>query len=188
MHRESSWNWASLIVLFLVSPFVILSGCSGGPAAPVLSDAPVYRNSTEGFRFLVPEGWTQTASSTLPSGKLDSEIFLVRYRVTSPEAGATLQILCKDDDKSVTAETHHSGASFRAKKWDVKEPLAPIEINKAAAERIIYQVKVDDREMTKHVTCFHRNDRLYSFVGLYFSNDDKARQQIERAVESIIWE
>lgn len=163
-------------------------GCTGQPAAPILSDAPVYRNTTEGFRFLVPEGWTQTASSTLPPGKIPAEVFLVRYRVMSPEAGATLQVLCMSDDQSLDMEQHHGEGSFRAGKWDVVQPLQKIEINKRQADRITYKALAENREMSKHVTCFRVNGRVYSFVGLYFSIDDHARQQIERAADSVIWE
>jgi len=42
--------------------------------------------------------------------------------------------------------------------------------------------------MTKEVVCFRRNNRVYSFVGLFWSNDDKAREQIRRALRSTIWE
>ncbi|MDB5392236.1 MAG: hypothetical protein JWM11_7882 [Planctomycetaceae bacterium] len=181
MRRECYWT--ALILIYIVT-----SGCTGQPAAPILSNSPVYRNSTEGFRFLVPEGWIQTANSVLPPGKLSGEIFLVRYRVTSPEAGATLQVLCMTDDKSLNMEQHHGEGSFRAGKWNVDQPLQNIEINKIAAERITYKVSVDKREMSKHVTCFHHKGRVYSFVGLFWSDDDQARQQIERAAESVIWE
>jgi len=173
-------------VLFLIQ-FVTL-GCSGQPSAPLLSNSPIYRSSTEGFRFLVPEGWNQSASSVLPAGKLNAEVFLVRYRVPSPEAGATLQVLCMTDDKSLDMEQHHGQGSFRAGHWDIDQPRKNLEINKIPAERMTYKVVIDQREMSKHVTCFHRNGRVYSFVGLYFSNDDQAGQQIERATDSVIWE
>ena len=42
--------------------------------------------------------------------------------------------------------------------------------------------------MTKEVVCFHQQGRLYSFAGLFWSTDDKGRQQIRRAVESTIWD
>jgi hypothetical protein len=38
------------------------------------------------------------------------------------------------------------------------------------------------------VVCFRRHGRIYSFVGLFWSSDDKAREQIRRAIESTIWE
>lgn len=176
-------GWSVLLLI----QFAIV-GCSNQPAAPILSDSPVYRSSAEGFRFIVPEGWTQSASSALPPGKLAAEVFLVRYRVPSVEAGATLQVLCMNDAPSLNLEQHHGEGSFRAGKWDLDQPLKTVNINKTSAERMTYKVLIDQREMSKHVTCFRRNGRVYSFVGLYFSNDDQARQQIERATDSVIWE
>jgi hypothetical protein len=52
----------------------------------------------------------------------------------------------------------------------------------------VYSASVGGRQMTKEVVCFRRQGRLYSFAGLFWSTDDKGRQQIRRAVESIIWD
>jgi hypothetical protein len=38
------------------------------------------------------------------------------------------------------------------------------------------------------VVCFRKNGRVYSLVGLFWSTDDKGRQQIRRAAESTIWD
>ena len=164
-----------------------LAGCHSSPAAPALSDSPVYRSESEGFRFLVPEGWTQLSNSTLPSGKLDGEVFLVRYRLISSEAGALFQVLCMTDSAADLVK-HHAGPSFRAQEWDVVQPPEAVAVNGVDTERLLYKTLVDKKEMTKHVTCFRRNGRVYSFVGLYYPTDDIARQQIERAVDSVIWE
>jgi hypothetical protein len=166
----------------------MLAGCSGQPAAPLLSDAPVYRNATEGFRFLVPEGWTQTASSVLPLGKLQGEVFLARYNVRSAELGATLYIMCRDDDKSLDLVKYHAEGSFRVGHWDIAQPHRILQIHKVPADRMIYKAIDDMREVMKHVSCFRRNGRVYSFVGLYGANDEQAPQQIERAVDSVIWD
>jgi len=167
---------------------VVSLGCEAAPSAPILSDSPIYHNKSEGLRFLVPDGWTQTASSVLPPGELDGEIFLVRYRVRSAEVGATLQVLCMSDSQSTDLESRHAGASFGIPKWDVQQPRQTLTINSVKADRIIYQTVQDGREVTKHVTCFQHNHRVYAFVGLYYSTDEMARQQIERATESVIWE
>jgi hypothetical protein len=166
----------------------LVAGCSSQPAAPLLSDSPVYRNSAERFRFLVPEGWTQTASSALPTGDIQGEIFLVRYRIKSAELGANLQIICMADGPYRDLQQYHSGSSFRVNLWDVVEPRRMVDVNGVEAERMIYKALADKREMTKHVTSFRRNGRVYSMVGLYFTGDDDARQQIERAAASVIWE
>lgn len=174
--------------LLLAGTAGLCDGCSSDPAAPVLSDSPVYQNSAEGFRFLVPDGWTQTATSALPTGEIQGEVFLVRYRVKSEEDGATLQIICMRDGPYMNLEQYHSGSSFRVNLWTVVEPKAQVVINDVPADRMLYKARVDGKEMYKHVTCFRKNDRVYSIVGLYFAGDDDALLQIERAVDSVIWE
>ena len=61
-----------------------------------MSDAPVYQNNREGFRFLVPDNWTQDASTMLPRGPLDKEELLTRYRMRTAGPGASLEVLCFD--------------------------------------------------------------------------------------------
>lgn len=161
------------------------SGCrSERPEAPRLSDAPVYRNAREGFRFLVPEGWTQTASAVLPSGDLDGENFLVRYNVPSRQAGATLQVLCFQERGATDLRAHHAGPSFGVRAWEPIGEVETVEWGGLTGERHRYR----SGPMSKDVVCFRRGGRVYSFVGLYHSDDAIAAQQIMRAVKSIVWE
>jgi len=178
---ESRWTFAVWLV-------VVASGCNRGPAAPELGNSPVYRNAAEGFRFLVPDDWIQTASSNLPPGDLDTEIFLVRYSLSTPETGATLMVLCVNESAAVDLQRHHAQGSFNVERWNVVDPLRTVTLNGTPAERIGYRGVTGGREMTKHATCFRHHGRLYSFIGLFWSSDEMARQQIERAVESVIWE
>lgn len=167
---------------------VLLSGCESRPAAPLLGDAPVYRNAAEGFRFLVPEGWTQTASSALPTGDIQGEVFLVRYRVDSDEAGATLQVMCMPDGPYLDLQQYHAGTSFRVNLWEVVEPRTEVAIGGRTGDRMVYKARPSQRELYKHVTSFRQNGRVYSFVGLYFADDEDARLEIERAIDSVIWD
>jgi hypothetical protein len=181
MRHESCWLFATWF-------FVAGAGCGRGPAAPELGNSPVYYNAAEGFRFLVPDDWIQTASSNLPPGDLDGEIFLVRYSLSTPEMGATLIVLCMSGLGAIDLQRHHGEGTFGAARWNVIDPRQTVTINGTPAERIVYRGVTDGREMTKYASCFRRNGRLYSFIGLYSSSDGMARQQIERALESVIWE
>jgi hypothetical protein len=165
-----------------------LIGCESRPQAPILRDAPVYRNEAEGLRFLVPDGWIQTASTLLPEGQLEGEIFLVRYRLNSPEPGATLQIECSPDRPDADLAQHHAAPSYRVENWSASGPPQSLTIGGADAQRLIYTGEVAGRKMSKEVVCFRRHGRVYSFVGLFSATDDKAREQIHRAVESTIWD
>ncbi|GEM_PF-806595 len=165
-----------------------LSGCESRPQAPILRDSPIYRNAAEGLRFLVPEGWIQTASTVLPEGPLQDQVFLVRYRVSSPEPGAILQLECAPDGPDVDLAQHHAAPSYRVDRWKASGPAESLTISGEQAQRLIYTGEVAGRKVTKEAVCFCRHGRIYSFIGMFSATDDKAREQIRRAVQSAIWE
>ncbi len=171
-------------MLLLVS----LCGCQRRPSAPDLRDSKVYHSREEGFRFLVPDGWIQTASAVLPPGDLQGVSFLVKYRINTPEPGALLQVECLADKPDLDLLKHHAGPSYRVEKWTPSGSSQDLQIHEVRAQRLIYSASVGGRQMTKEVVCFRRSGRLYSFAGLFWSTDDKGRQQIRRAVESTIWD
>lgn len=163
------------------------SGCDSSPRAPLLRNSPVYHSESEGFRFRVPEGWSQSANTVLPAGDLPGDIFLTRYQVKTTEGGASMQIVCRNDVAAEQLEEHWSGPSFGVKTWKVEESLQNVKAGPVPGERIVYSGLLGGKTIMKHVTCLHKNKRLYSFVGLYAQNDEFARQQIERALDSLIW-
>ncbi|MBC7816892.1 MAG: hypothetical protein IAG10_08405 [Planctomycetaceae bacterium] len=171
----------------LVGTVAWTCGCDSAPRAPLLRDSPVYHSESEGFRFRVPEGWSQSANSVLPAGDLPGDIFLTRYQVKTTEGGASMQIICSNDIAVEQLEKHWSGPAFGVAAWKVEESLQKVNAGPVAGERIVYSGLQGGKTLMKHVTCLHKNKRLYSFVGLYWQNDVFARQQIERALESLIW-
>ncbi len=166
-----------------------LAGCSRGPVAPELRDSPVYRNSQEGIRFLVPDTWTQSASANLPSGDLETELFLVRYNVRSPETNAQVQVLCyQDRSGSADLVKHQQLPAFGIQQWTLKEGPQKETISGQEGTWLYLTGKIKGREMGKEVLCFRKGDRVYSFVGTFWTTDDKARQSMHRAFQSVIWE
>ena len=184
MSRQTVFQFTGTLLLATA-----LTGCGVAvPQAPELRDAPVYENAQEGFRFMVPDGWTQTASSNLPPGKLEGEAFLARYRVKSPEAGSMLVIECFQAEGSSDLQKHHAASSYRAKSWQLLGEPETLELGGREAQRMNFEATLDGRKISKEVTCFRKGNRIYSFVGLFSSTDEKAQQQIQRAVASVIWE
>lgn len=179
---RSLWAWGLLAGTIAGS-----SGCDSSPRAPLLRNSPVYHSESEGFRFRVPEGWSQSANTVLPAGDLPGDIFLTRYQVKTTEGGASLQIICRNDLSAEQLEQHWSGPAFGVTSWKVEEALKNVTAGPVAGERIVYSGLLGGKTIVKHVTCLHKNKRLYSFVGLYWQTDEFARQQIERALDSLIW-
>jgi hypothetical protein len=173
----------------LISAALMLTGCDSGPRAPELVDTPVYQSKSEGFRFRVPEGWTQTASSSLPPGQFEGENFLVRYLVQSPAGGSTLQVLCLTDrDGTVDLAEHNAIPSFGVENWAIQGPAESLDVGGIEAQRMQYQGTLGGRTMHKEVLCARRGERIYSFVGLYSDGDEKAQLAIRRALDSLIWD
>jgi hypothetical protein len=97
-------------------------------------------------------------------------------------------VLCVNESGAIDLQRHHAQGTFSVERWNVVDPLRTVMLNGTPAERIVYRGVTEGREMTKHATCFRHGGRLYSFIGIYWSSDEMARQQIERAVENVIWE
>ena len=171
----------------LVSAVLIAAGCSRSPSAPALGDTPVYQNNREGFRFLVPENWTQVASGVLPRGELEGEVLLVKYRMRTAGKGALLEVLCFDAEKYPDLQKYHAEPSHGSKNWKLDEPPETMDINGTNAERLIFSTEVNKQAMVKEIVAYRREQRVYSFIGLFWASDIKAREQLRRAVDSIIW-
>ena len=177
-----------LLLFLLLVLTVATNGCgSGTPRAPALSNDPVYNNRREGFRFLVPDGWNQQASSVLPLGKLEGENLLVKYTIKSPEGGAYLEVICFDASVKRDLHRYHAGESHGLRRWDSKADPEEMKFEGKSGHRYIYQGQMNKRSMTKEVVVFRRGERVYSFIGLFWSDDTKGQQQIRRAVKSVKW-
>lgn len=176
----------SLAGMFLAVLFA--AGCESRPKAPALRDTPVFHSKAEGFRFLVPEKWKQTANGVLPGGKLDRAIMFARFRMIETQKSGFLELLCFDEGKHPSLLEYHAGPSQGVSAWkSVGEPES-IEINQTPAERFIFSALIGKEPMHKEVVVFTRNQRVYSFVGLFSESDNAAREELRRAMNSIVWE
>ncbi|MFM7842780.1 MAG: hypothetical protein ACKPEY_00920 [Planctomycetota bacterium] len=177
-----------LVLLCGTMALVGSSGCDSRPRAPALRDSAVYQNRAAGLRFLVPQGWTQVASSVLPSGELSAEFMLVKYQMRTTAQGATLELLCFDDPKASDLVAYHAQASHGIAEWKrVGEP-AEFTQTGVVGMRAEYLGSVAKSTMHKDVTVFRRGQRVFSFVGLYWQDDQAAREEIRRAVDSLVFQ
>ncbi len=166
---------------------LLLAGCSGGPRAPALRDEPVYENAQEGFRFLAPEKWTQNVRAALPSGKLDRERLLVSYRRTEAGRPAQLEVSRADLDESASFAEHLAGPAFGSARWKARGAPEELTVGGARGERHVFAEPPGKDERVREVVAFRRGERCYFFGGVYLAADAKAREEIRRSVNSIIW-
>ena len=120
-----------------------LLGCDSRPKAPVLRDAPVYQNDAEGFRFLVPKGWIQTASAVLPPERLEGEVVLVRYRMRTSEKTALVELRCFDRE-NVDLEQYQAEPISWCRQLADRQPAHPARDQRHAGRAL--SVSRHDRE------------------------------------------
>ena len=173
--------------VFVSSLMLLVAGCDSRPSAPALRDSAVYTNENAGLKFLVPTGWTCSASAVLPN-QIEREIVLAQWRMRTPVQGASVEILCFDKELPFDLHRYHAGPSHGSKQWNSQEDPAEIEINGNSATQLTYIAEISGAEMRKQVLCFRRGLRVFSFIGLFYENDEKAEQQLQRALDSIQWQ
>jgi hypothetical protein len=163
-----------------------LAGCSAGPRAPALQDDPVYQNNREGFRFLVPDGWTQSARGEAPSGPATQEQMLVEYRLIGAEQPAAFRVTLVDLPAGTDLEGYFK-TRWPAESWTSLTAAEPLEVDGRPGTHAAFASKEASAEQLQEVFAFQRGERAYLFVGLAAPTDTKARQQVRRAVESLHW-
>jgi hypothetical protein len=176
----------SLAVLAAAGIAILAAALRDRPRAPVLGDEPVYQNSREGIRFLVPEGWTQFARGEAPSGKPCQEWTLVEYQLHGTETQTVLRLTCVDLPESSDVQ------QFLAKHWPdatltALGPSQPITVDGVAGTDTLYTLGPKGGKIVHEVYAFRRGGRVYLFAGIFAEDDSRARQQVRRAVESVQW-
>jgi hypothetical protein len=173
--------------LALLLATVVPAGCHHGPRAPALDDSPVYQNDQAGFRFLVPEGWSQSARSELPPGKLDKERLLVQYRRTASSKEATFEVSAADLGPSADLADYLAAPALGVKDWKLKPPPEDLEVSGVRGTRYNFAGRMGKEDVTREVVAFRRGERLYFFTTVFASKDTTAQEQARRAVSRLLW-
>lgn len=177
----------ALLAALLIVCAAALPGCTSRPKAPAIRDEPVYQNDQEGFRFLAPEGWTQRAKSAVPPGKVEKERLLVTYHRMGAEKPASLEVTLADLPESADLAAFLIGPAYGSDKWRPKGAAQPTDVNDVAALRHTFTARVGKDDLTREVVTFRRGERVYFFTGVFPTADSKAREDVRRAVGSVIW-
>jgi hypothetical protein len=175
-----------LAAIFLVATG--LPGCSSRPRAPALENEPVYQNKREGFRFVVPEGWIQTAKADIPPGKTQKERLLVAYQRPVHGKPVFLEVSLADLPDSTDLAAYLAETPYGTSKWRRLDPPQQVDVSGVPAVRYSYTTRVGRDDLIKEVTAFRRGERVYFFAGVYPTGDSQSREQLRRAAASTIWE
>jgi hypothetical protein len=174
-------------IVMMGSTLLLASGCTNKPRAPVLSDDPVYQNNHEGFRFLAPEGWTQSTRSDFPSGRRDKETSLVAYRRETGQFPADFRVSFIDLPPLADLAAFVAQKSYGVAQWTQVGAPKQVSVGKATGTRYILSGQAGKEKKIKEVVCLRRGERVYLFTGMYEASDSEARDQLRRVVDSIIW-
>jgi hypothetical protein len=163
-----------------------MAGCSFGPHAPALEKSSVYNNPKAGLRFLVPEDWSQTAHGDVPDGKLQQERILVEYKLLTSDQESALHVACVDLALATDLDSYLIKRSYPAHVWR-RVPAERHPDEGKAGKRYLFISGPPKDETANLVVAFRRGDRVYFFTGIFQQADTKARDQIERVLESLVW-
>jgi hypothetical protein len=170
----------------LLATLLFCCGCRPKPKAPALIDEPVFQ-SDEGFRFLVPEDWIMTARANVPPGPAEKERTLVQYRRVSAEGNATLEISLIDLPEDADLAEYLSGPSYAVRHWNSLGKAESIEAGGASGKRFRFNGQANGSELSKEVTAFRRDGRVYFFTVLYPPKDAAAAEQARRSISGLVW-
>ncbi len=166
----------------------LASGCVTKPRAPVLSDDPVYQNNKEGFRFLAPTGWTQSARADVPPGKREKETPIVAYTRDSGTYPASFRVSVIDLPEKTDMAEFLARRSYGVEHWTQIGAPEDIKVGSVTGVRYTFRGRLSRKEeQVKEVVCLRRGERVYLFTAVYTPGDSEAKEQLRRVVESLIW-
>jgi hypothetical protein len=163
------------------------AGCNDRPRAPALEDSTVYQNDREGFRFLVPEGWTQQAKSAVPPGKLDHEVVLVVYRRYTVNPPASLQVSIQDlpDDADLARVLIEARSEDTA--WKLVRPPVEARVGTQTGKRLVFQGKSPLGRMDREVIAVRRGERVFFFTATFGPSDHASRDLMRQTFANVVW-
>jgi hypothetical protein len=166
---------------------LLAGGCDSRPRAPVLSDDPVYQNDREGFRFLVPDGWSQSTRSDVPRGKQTIETPLVAYTRRDVATFNSFRVSLMDLPTTADLAAHVSAPSYGVDRWSPTAPPEDVTMGKVSGVRYTLRGRSGREDVIKEVVCVRRGERVYFFTSMYTPGDTDSRNQLRKLIESIIW-
>jgi hypothetical protein len=72
-------------------------------------------------------------------------------------------------------------------RWQAKGPPEAVTVNGVAATRFTLTGGAGKEAQLKEVVAFRRGGRVYFFAGLFPAGDAATREEVRRAVNSIVW-
>jgi hypothetical protein len=174
--------------LMMALACLLASGCSSKPRAPMLTDDPVFQNNKEGFRFLAPTGWMQTARAEVPPGRRERETPIVAYSRDTGKFTASFRVSVIDLPETADMAKFLAKRSYGVENWTPTGAPEDVKVGSVTGVRYTFRGRPGkNEELVKEVVCLRRGERVYLFTAVYTPGDSEAQDQLRHVVESIIW-
>ena len=175
------------LTLLLAGVVVVGLGCRARPRAPALEDTAVYQNESEGFRFLVPEGWSLQAKSGVPPGRIDRDLLLVLYRRFGTHAPAVLQVSLQDLPADADLARLLADSRSENTGWRLVGKPAEVKVGSRTGRRFVLEGKGPTGRMAREVIAVRQGERVYFFTGTFSPADHASRDLIRQTFAKVVW-
>ncbi len=165
---------------------LVLCGCDNRPRAPALQPGPLYQSEREGLRFLAPDDWVQRARAELPAGRYEKPELLVAYtRVT--DRPAEFEVTLADLPEGTDLQKFLTATPSEGVRWQAKGAPEELTVGGVPATRFTLAGGSGKGAQAKEVVAVRRGGRVYFFAGIFPAGDRATRDEVRRAVNSVVW-
>lgn len=162
-------------------------GCAGGPKAPPLTNDSVYQNGELGLRFLVPDGWLNTARADVPTDKLPKPLMVAVYFQPQGDPPAALELLAIEAPDGTDLIQYLAENPVGHLNWRAATKPQPASVNGVSATKFTLTAGSPKGEVRREVTAFRRGERVYLFMVTHPLAASAGRDAARRSVESVTW-
>lgn len=175
-------------IAFLVVVLVALAaGCQDGPRAPALANETVYQNDAVGITFVTPEGWTLFAKTTLPPGELNRSIRLTAYGRSAEKFHAEFELYAVDVPPGSNLLDYLAAHKIGPDVWTPVGKPSALTVRGVPATRYAFAGVKADAKKRRVVVAFTRGDRQFLIAFTHHDDDSVARDQAQKAIDSVTW-
>ena len=182
----STANGGSVACLVIV--LVALSaGCQDGPRAPALANETVYQNDAVGIAYVTTEGWTLFAKTTLPPGPLNRPIRLTAYGRSAEKFHAEFELYAIDVPPGTDLPDYLTAHKIGPDVWTAIGKPSALTVRGVPATRFAFAGVKADAKKRRDIVSFPRGDRQFLIAFTHHEDDVQARDQAQKAIDSVTW-
>ncbi len=163
------------------------AGCQDAPRAPALTNETVYQNDAVGITFVTPEGWTLFAKTSLPPGPLNRPIRLTAYGRSVDKFHAEFELYAVDVPPGSDLLDYLAEHKIGPDVWTPVGKPSALTVRGVPATRSAFAGVKADVKKRRDIVAFKRGDRQFLIAFTHHEDDSQARDQAQKAIDSVNW-